>query len=190
MEVGVRELRNHLSRYLDRVRDGNELVVTDRGHAIARVVPVEGERVLDRLIAEGVVTPARRKEKQCAEADQGQVDGLGSRRRTTQVIAYFDSSAVVPLLIAEAGSERAASLWNRLRSRCERSIVLPREHARRSRRLSVSDASPLRTLRATVEQLDTLLAEMDIIEVDEALAASCWRSLRDLPAAGIRRRCT
>jgi prevent-host-death family protein len=61
MEVGVRELRNHLSRYLDRVRDGNELVVTDRGHAIARVVPVEGERVLDRLIAEGVVTPARGK---------------------------------------------------------------------------------------------------------------------------------
>ena len=61
MEVGVRELRNHLSRYLDRVRDGDELVVTDRGHAIARVVPVGGERVLDRLIAEGVVTPAREK---------------------------------------------------------------------------------------------------------------------------------
>jgi prevent-host-death family protein len=61
MEVGVRELRNNLSRYLDRVRDGTELVVTDRGHAIARVVPVDGERALDRLIAEGVVTPARQK---------------------------------------------------------------------------------------------------------------------------------
>jgi prevent-host-death family protein len=59
MEVGVRELRNHLSRYLDCVRDGNELVVTDRGHAIARVVPVGSERALDRLIADGVVTPAR-----------------------------------------------------------------------------------------------------------------------------------
>ena len=59
MEVGVRELRNHLSRYLDRVRDGNELIVTDRGHAIARVVPIGSERVLDRLIAEGIVTPAR-----------------------------------------------------------------------------------------------------------------------------------
>ncbi|MGH8902079.1 MAG: type II toxin-antitoxin system Phd/YefM family antitoxin [Egibacteraceae bacterium] len=30
MEVGIRELRDHLSRYLDRVRDGDELVVTDR----------------------------------------------------------------------------------------------------------------------------------------------------------------
>ena len=59
MEVGVRELRNHLSRYLDRVRDGEEVVVTDRGRAIARVLPVGAERTLDRLIAEGVVTPAR-----------------------------------------------------------------------------------------------------------------------------------
>jgi prevent-host-death family protein len=59
MEVGVRELRNNLSRYLDRVRDGEELVVTDRGHAIARMLPVGTERALDRLIAEGVVTPAR-----------------------------------------------------------------------------------------------------------------------------------
>jgi len=59
VEVGVRELRDHLSRYLDRVRDGDELIVTDRGHAIARVVPVGSERMLDRLIAEGIVTPAR-----------------------------------------------------------------------------------------------------------------------------------
>jgi prevent-host-death family protein len=63
MEVGVRELRNHLSRYLDHVRDGDELVVTDRGHAIARVVPVNGERALDRLVAEGIVTPARQKKE-------------------------------------------------------------------------------------------------------------------------------
>jgi prevent-host-death family protein len=59
MEVGIRELRNHLSRYLDQVRSGAEVVVTDRGRAIARVLPVGVERTLDRLIAEGVVTPAR-----------------------------------------------------------------------------------------------------------------------------------
>jgi antitoxin (DNA-binding transcriptional repressor) of toxin-antitoxin stability system len=42
----------------DRVRSGEELVVTDRGRAIARVVPLRAERALDRLIAQGVVTPA------------------------------------------------------------------------------------------------------------------------------------
>lgn len=59
MEVGVRELRNNLSRYLDRVREGEEVVVTERGRAIARVLPLGTERVLDRLIAAGVVSPAR-----------------------------------------------------------------------------------------------------------------------------------
>jgi prevent-host-death family protein len=67
MEVGVRELRDHLSRYLDRVRDGDEVVITDRGRAIARVVPVGSERVLDRLIAEGIVTPARRPKRRAGK---------------------------------------------------------------------------------------------------------------------------
>lgn len=57
-EVGIRELRDHLSRYLERVQAGEEVVVTDRGRAIARVLPVNGERTIDRLIRAGVVAPA------------------------------------------------------------------------------------------------------------------------------------
>jgi prevent-host-death family protein len=37
--VGVRELRQHLSRYLDQVKDGATLVVTERGREVARLVP-------------------------------------------------------------------------------------------------------------------------------------------------------
>lgn len=59
-EVGIRQLRDHLSQYLDRVQDGEEVVVTDRGRAIARVLPMNGERTIDRLIADGLVTPATR----------------------------------------------------------------------------------------------------------------------------------
>lgn len=59
VEVGVRELRNNLSRFLERVQAGEEVVVTDRGRVVARVVPASGERALDRLIARGLVTPAR-----------------------------------------------------------------------------------------------------------------------------------
>ena len=84
MEVGVRELRNHLSRYLDRVRDGDEVVVTDRGRAIARVVPVSGERILDRLIAQGIVTPARRPKRRAAKPVKGEgtvSDLVGEQRR-------------------------------------------------------------------------------------------------------------
>ena len=60
MEIGIRELRAGLSRYVKRVRDGEEIVVTDRGTAVARLVPVGRERRLDRLIREGLVTPAPR----------------------------------------------------------------------------------------------------------------------------------
>ena len=62
-EVGVRDLRNHLSRYLDIVRSGDEIVVTERGTAIARHVPIEGERTLDRLVREGIVTRATSKRR-------------------------------------------------------------------------------------------------------------------------------
>ena len=83
MEVGVRELRNNLSRYLDRVRDGEEVVVTDRGRAIARVLPVGTERVLDRLIADGVVTPAQRPKRRAGQPtkSKGTVSDLVADQR-------------------------------------------------------------------------------------------------------------
>lgn len=37
--VGVRELRQNLSRYLERVKDGETLTVTERGNEVARLVP-------------------------------------------------------------------------------------------------------------------------------------------------------
>jgi prevent-host-death family protein len=38
--IGVRELRQHASRYLARVRAGETIEVTDRGTPVARLVPV------------------------------------------------------------------------------------------------------------------------------------------------------
>lgn len=37
--AGVAELKAHLSQYLDRVRAGEEVLVTDRGRPVARLVP-------------------------------------------------------------------------------------------------------------------------------------------------------
>lgn len=39
--VGVRELKAHLSAYLKRVQAGERVTVTDRGRAIAALVPAE-----------------------------------------------------------------------------------------------------------------------------------------------------
>ncbi len=52
--VGIRELRQDLSRYLRRVRAGERLVVTERGRPLAVLAPWADEAdVLDRLIASG-----------------------------------------------------------------------------------------------------------------------------------------
>jgi prevent-host-death family protein len=59
VEVGIRELRAGLSRWLDRVRAGEELIVTDHGTPVARVTPIGQPRSFDRLVAAGLVTPAR-----------------------------------------------------------------------------------------------------------------------------------
>jgi prevent-host-death family protein len=61
MDVGIRELRAGLSRYVQRVKAGEEITVTEHGRPVARLVPLEGERKIDRLIREGVVIPARRR---------------------------------------------------------------------------------------------------------------------------------
>lgn len=61
VEVGIRELRLNLSRYVARVRAGAELIVTDHGRPVARLSPIEdGETKRARLIREGTLTPARR----------------------------------------------------------------------------------------------------------------------------------
>ena len=57
-EVGIRELKNDLSRYIDRVRAGEEVIVTDRGRPVARLSPLD--RAADRLadlVAAGLVQP-------------------------------------------------------------------------------------------------------------------------------------
>ena len=57
MEAGVRQLRDHLSRYLGIVRAGHEVTVTDHGKAVARLVPLDQQRAIDRLISEGLISP-------------------------------------------------------------------------------------------------------------------------------------
>lgn len=63
MNVGVRELRNGLSRHLAEVRAGHTVTVTDHGQPIARIVPVGRLTRLEQLQAEGKVRPPRRPKK-------------------------------------------------------------------------------------------------------------------------------
>jgi prevent-host-death family protein len=58
--VGVRELRQNLSVYLDRVKSGERLEVTEHGRPVALLVPLgPDDDALERRIADGRVIPPR-----------------------------------------------------------------------------------------------------------------------------------
>ncbi len=85
------------------------------------------------------------------------------------MIAYFDTSAVVPLLIAEPGSARAASLWDGADRVVSVRLLYPEARAAlaQAERLGRLTAGQLRD---AVTELDSLFEEIDLIEVDDGLA--------------------
>jgi prevent-host-death family protein len=54
ISVGIKELKTKLSSYVDRVRQGEEVVITEHGKEVALVVPISRERkALKSLIDSG-----------------------------------------------------------------------------------------------------------------------------------------
>lgn len=57
--TGVAELKASLSDYLAAVKGGEEVIVTERGHAIARIVPIAAHtrdsRALENLVRAGLL---------------------------------------------------------------------------------------------------------------------------------------
>ena len=57
MNIGTRELKNRLSYYLRRVREGETIRVTDRGKLVANLSPVAAERSNDGAILHEFAQP-------------------------------------------------------------------------------------------------------------------------------------
>ncbi|MBA3865581.1 MAG: type II toxin-antitoxin system prevent-host-death family antitoxin [Solirubrobacterales bacterium] len=73
-EVGVRELHDRLSEYLERVEKGGEVVVTRRGRRIARLSALEADGPLEELARRGLV----RLPQKPRSPRQARVKGTGS----------------------------------------------------------------------------------------------------------------
>lgn len=57
IHAGVREMKDHLSEYLRKVRRGERIVITDRGRPVAALVGVEEEATGEaawRLVRQGL----------------------------------------------------------------------------------------------------------------------------------------
>ena len=60
MEVGVRDLRSGLAAILDRVKEGEDAIITERGKPIARLTARIYPTKIQDLIDRGLATPPQR----------------------------------------------------------------------------------------------------------------------------------
>ncbi len=60
--VGIRELRQNLSIYVDRVKDGETLEVTEHGRPVAELGPLRppSKSLIEQMLADGRIVPAKR----------------------------------------------------------------------------------------------------------------------------------
>ena len=56
MDVAVSVLRSHFREWLGRAKAGEDVVVTDRGVPIARLVGMESTDLIERLTRDGVIS--------------------------------------------------------------------------------------------------------------------------------------
>ena len=65
MRLGLREANQSFSKAIRAVRAGKEVVLTERGHPIAVIKPLQDEdardATLQAMVDEGLITPAARK---------------------------------------------------------------------------------------------------------------------------------
>ena len=82
-EVGVRELHDRLSEYLEKVEGGTDVVVTRRGKPIARLSQVESPRPFEELDRRGLVRwPEKpRQTRKALHASKGAVSDLVREQR-------------------------------------------------------------------------------------------------------------
>ncbi len=53
--ISVSELQHNLGLYLEKLKDGDEIIVEETGEAIARILPFDTQDEEARLVAEGLM---------------------------------------------------------------------------------------------------------------------------------------
>ena len=56
MDVAISKLRSNLRTWVDRARAGDDVVVTERGVPVARLVAIDAADVIERLEREGIIS--------------------------------------------------------------------------------------------------------------------------------------
>ena len=94
------------------------------------------------------------------------------------MIAYFDTSALIPLLVDEPGSERSSRLWDVADNVVAVRLIYAEARA------ALAQATRLGRLAATdlataIDALEGLYANLDLLEVDEGLVRRAGELAQD-----------
>ena len=84
------------------------------------------------------------------------------------MIAYFDTSAIIPLLVEESGSAIAGQLWDQADRVASVRLVYAEARAALAQAERLARLTP-RQLPRLVDQLDGLYGQLDRIGVDDTL---------------------
>lgn len=82
MAVGIRELKGNLSAYVKRATAGEEIVVTDHGRPVARLVPYAATDEVEAGIRDGWITAPSHP----SETSLPAIERASSRRSTAEVL--------------------------------------------------------------------------------------------------------
>jgi len=68
IRIGVREAKIHLSRLLEDVQKGKEIIITNHGKPVGKIIPVPQESLsleerIERLERQGLIVPRTAKEE-------------------------------------------------------------------------------------------------------------------------------
>jgi len=99
------------------------------------------------------------------------------------VIAYFDTSALIPLIVEEPPSDTCSRLWNEATRTISSRLIYPEARAalaqaERMRRLSAPE------LVAAVKELDLLALEIDYLEITANVTESAGALAQAQPLRG------
>ena len=86
MDVPVSVFRAHLSEWIERARQGEEVVLTERGRPVARLVPPEYRSFLERLEADGLVSRP-----------------LAPKRKASEILKISAKGSVSDILVEQRG---------------------------------------------------------------------------------------
>lgn len=99
------------------------------------------------------------------------------------MIAYFDTSALIPLIVEEHASDTCSRLWNEAARTISSRLIYPEARAalaqaERMRRLSAPE------LVAAVKELDLLALEIDYLEITANVTESAGALAQAQPLRG------